>query len=137
MQGDPREQHEGLILVYGHTIGHALETISNHSLNHGEGISIGMVAAAKISFKLGYCSPQLVRFHEQILQQKGLPIRIPSQLKVQDISQFLLYDKKERKKNITFVLLEDIGKVKTFKNSYLVPVKDSIVEEVLTELKHR
>ncbi len=135
LESDPREQHEGLILVYGHTVGHALETISNHSLNHGEGISIGMVAAAKISLKLGYCSPQLVQFHEGILKRKGLPIRIPPHLNVKDISRYLLYDKKERKKNITFVLLEDVGKVKTVKGGYLISVGGSIIEEVLAELK--
>jgi 3-dehydroquinate synthase len=49
---DRKEINEGKILVYGHTIGHAIETLAKGKLNHGESISIGMCCVAKVSYKL-------------------------------------------------------------------------------------
>ena len=44
------------ILNFGHTIGHAVETVSNYNIKHGQGVAIGMVAAATISEREGFCS---------------------------------------------------------------------------------
>ncbi len=124
IDADPRELHEGLILVYGHTIGHAVEIASNQKLNHGEAISIGMVAAAKISYELGYCDKSLVEIHEIILKKYDLPTKIPADIKTDEISKILFYDKKERKNKMTFVLLENIEKVKTINGKYGIPVDE-------------
>ena len=132
---DPRESHEGLTLVYGHTIGHAIETASNHRLSHGEAVAIGMVAAARISRELGYCSDSLVEKHEHILNRYNLPTRIPKYVKVGDILQTLLYDKKERTDKTTFVLLEDEEKIKTCNGAYRIPVNHEVIGKVVGELR--
>jgi 3-dehydroquinate synthase len=132
---DPREKNEGLILVYGHTIGHAIETASNHTLNHGEAISIGMVAAARISNQLGFCNKDCMIYHEKILKKQGLPVRIPLSLSVESIMAVLPYDKKERQANIPFALIEDIGKMKKIKNSFSVPVENKVIREVLLSMR--
>jgi len=135
IEADPREKKQGLILVYGHTIGHALEILSDHKLNHGEAISIGMVAAAKISYSLGFCKKEMVNLHEKILGQNGLPTKIPKYINLKDISKVLLYDKKERTQGVSFILLEDIEKVKILKGDYKIPVERKIVEQVLHSMQ--
>lgn len=135
IDADPREKREGLALMYGHTIGHALETATNHTLNHGEAISIGMMAAAHISYKLGLCNKTLINLHEQTLRRQGLPVRIPKSVAIKQVLEVLLYDKKERKTHIPFVLLENIGKIKTTKGNYQIEVEDAIIKEVLRKLQ--
>ncbi|MFH1916409.1 MAG: 3-dehydroquinate synthase [Nanoarchaeota archaeon] len=135
IESDPRERRQGMILVYGHTIGHALETVSHHRLTHGEAISIGMVAASRISYHLGFCDRRLIEKHEQILKKHNLPIRIPQGLQNKDLLQVLYYDKKERVEEIPFVLLEEIGKVKMQDDRWTVEVPKIIISDVIKEIK--
>ena len=51
---DEREQGLRRILNFGHTLGHALEAVSDYALSHGEGVALGMIAAAKLSVKMHY-----------------------------------------------------------------------------------
>jgi len=134
LEVDPREKKDALVLVYGHTIGHVLEILSDHKLNHGEAISIGMVAAVRISNQLGFCNKEFVELHEKIFKETGLPIKIPKYIKLNDIYKVLLYDKKDREKIIPFVLLEDIEKVKTINGNYAVPVRRKIIDGVLKSM---
>lgn len=131
IEKDPREKNEAGILIYGHTIGHTLEILSNHELNHGEAISIGMVAAARISKILGYASQKLVDQHIKILSKQGLPTKIPKKIKIQDIIKRLEFDKKERISNIPFILLEEVGKVKNIKGNYFIEVSKEKIQESL------
>jgi len=135
IERDPREKHEGLILVYGHTIGHALEIAGDHTLTHGEAISIGMVAAAMISVELGLAKSDLVSLHEEILIAQGLPIRIPHSIKPARVLQTLYYDKKDRNNLVPFVLLKGVNDVaKADHAGFLFEVEESIVSRVLSLL---
>ena len=73
------ETENGLraILNYGHTIGHALEAISSYGkFLHGEAISIGQVAASKISHELNGLSQSEVDRIEALFTAAGLPTKI-------------------------------------------------------------
>ena len=65
-----------ILLNYGHTIGHALEssTCYCHFL-HGEGVSVGMMGAARISQELGMIPQELVARQKRLLERFNLPIR--------------------------------------------------------------
>ena len=105
------EKEEGLrrILNFGHTLGHALEAISKYSITHGEGVAIGMVAAARISEKMGYLkSSEPVRI-ETLIRQAGLPVKIPKSLDGEKIIAQLKMDKKKKGDVVHFVLLKKIG----------------------------
>ena len=127
---DRTEINEGKILVYGHTLGHAIETLANNKLNHGEAISIGMCCVAKISNKLGYLSKEDEKIHSKILNEWNLPTKIPKNISIDKIIHQLKYDKKITDAKIELILLKKIGTI--LKNSNRVGT--SIEEEKLREL---
>lgn len=109
MEADSYEINEGMAMVYGHTLGNAVESTSGYSMTHGEAISIGMVAAAEISERLGIGRPGLRVAHERILSSLGLPVRISRGLSEDRIMEFLLFDKKYTSDPLAFVLLRKVG----------------------------
>jgi len=98
------------ILNYGHTIGHAIESVSDFSVGHGRAVAIGMVAAARISNEMGILDKnELVRL-KRVIEKAGLPTEMPN-LKVDEINQAMKHDKKVLRDKIRFVLLKSIGNV--------------------------
>jgi 3-dehydroquinate synthase len=77
---DEKEQGLRRILNFGHTLGHALETISQYTITHGEGVALGMIAAARISEKMGYLKNDETKRIEALVSEAGLPVKIPKSL---------------------------------------------------------
>lgn len=128
---DPKEINEGKVLVYGHTIGHAIETLSKGKLNHGESISIGMNVAGEIAKILGFCGDKLVIEQRNILEKAGLPVKIPKEIKKEDIIKQLSYDKKYGYGGKEFILLDYIGRMARVEGKYGIRVKQEIVEKAV------
>lgn len=126
------EKEHGLrrILNYGHTIGHSLEAVSRYSITHGEGVALGMIAAARISEKMGYLKNNEDERIEALIRQAGLPVRIPKSLSSEKIISQLKMDKKKKGDVIHFVLLKKIGM--PFINGY---IEQSLIASVLEEMK--
>jgi 3-dehydroquinate synthase len=132
VEKDEREAGLRMILNYGHTIGHALEALTRYrAYNHGEAVSIGMVAAAKIAHQLRLLPQEAVIRIQQLLDSFGLPTEI-EKLPAAKIIEALGVDKKVRGGRVQFVLPEKIGSVVIKDN---VPVK--IIRQVLRELGSR
>ena len=98
------------ILNYGHTIGHAIETVSDLKVAHGEAIAIGMMAAARISNELGIRGAGELARARSGLEGAGLPLEMPA-LDRGKIIQAIKHDKKIVAGRIRFVLPKEIGKV--------------------------
>jgi 3-dehydroquinate synthase len=112
IQDDETENGQRKLLNFGHTIGHAVEVLSletNNPLLHGEAISIGMVAEAKLSQLSGMISEEDVVFIRDALVGMGLPVTI-SDIHVEHIVEKMRSDKKNEKGQINFTLLQAIGK---------------------------
>jgi 3-dehydroquinate synthase len=108
---DEREGGIRAILNFGHTIGHAIETLTNYSqYRHGEAVSIGMAAAAKLSAAWGYSSADDCRQLITLLEAAGLPSRLPA-FPASDYLQAIQKDKKRAGGNIRLVLMKRIGEV--------------------------
>jgi len=102
------------ILNFGHTIGHAIENISGYGKYlHGEAISIGQVAAAKLSREiLGFPERDIERI-DNIFRRAGLPVAIKLNAKQrQKLFAAMRHDKKVSGGEIKFVLAEKIGLVR-------------------------
>lgn len=110
-----QDEHEkGLrkILNFGHTIGHAIESISQDTplkYSHGEAIALGMVAEAKISHLQGKLSDSDFESIKMTLQKYQLPIKLASNFPASDIFTKILSDKKNSNNIIKWTLLNKIG----------------------------
>jgi 3-dehydroquinate synthase len=127
---DEKEQGLRRILNYGHTLGHALEAQSDFTISHGQGVALGMIAAARISERVGYlasCDRERV---ENLIGQAELPVHIPQHLPTEGIISRLKMDKKKTGDTIHFVLLRKIGM--PFVNG---GIDDKIVAEVIEGMK--
>ena len=101
-----------IILNYGHTIGHAVESAGgySHRYNHGEAVAIGMICAARISSRLGILKEPDKSRIEALIKKCRLPTKV-SGLKLSRIYNALLRDKKFINGTNRLVLPSRIGKV--------------------------
>ena len=113
------------MLNFGHTFGHALETINNYksSLSHGEAISIGMIIAAKISYLIGSLPKYQLDEIIDHFKNCGLPIK-SNIVKKEKFYKLLINDKKNQKNKIDLILLNKIGKAFYAKNFRLKKIKN-------------
>jgi 3-dehydroquinate synthase len=110
VEQDPHEQGRRAILNLGHTVGHALERLSQFTLRHGEAVSIGMVAAAHIADTLGRADASLPDRIAKTLEAWGLPVQCPP-FRVDDIWEAMDHDKKRRGRAMRWILPHAIGHV--------------------------
>jgi len=98
------------ILNFGHTVGHAIESLTDYTTYlHGEAVAIGMVAAVRLSHHLGRCDETTVRRLTHLLERCGLPTEMPADLDRDAIALAMRTDKKAQSGTIKFVCLEGIG----------------------------
>jgi len=121
------EKDSGLrnILNYGHTVGHAIESASDFKVGHGKAIALGMLAAGRISIKLGLMDKnELIRL-KSIIQRAELMTELPD-LEVEKLIQAIKHDKKILGGKIRFILPQSLGSV-----FITDEVSLSLVEQVL------
>lgn len=107
------ETESGLraILNYGHTFGHAIESLSGYGkYRHGEAVAIGMCLAAAFSRKAGLCSKEVEERITALVRSIGLPAT-PPQLTPEAWIESMRLDKKVAGGRMRLVLVENIGKV--------------------------
>jgi len=110
VEEDPYERDRRAVLNLGHTFGHALEVLSDFRLRHGEGVSVGLVIAARVAVASGLCEPFLAGRIEDLLQGLGLPTTW-SAFSPAAIWEAMGSDKKKRGRKLRFVLPRALGDV--------------------------
>lgn len=115
-----------MILNFGHTIGHAAEKLGNYvDLAHGEAVAVGMVAAMRLSNRLG-APVDHVPMLTAALQNAGLPNEL--QYNREDVYRALLSDKKKFGGTINFILVRELGKAE------IVPIEAEELHRLLLEI---
>ena len=123
------------VLNLGHTVGRAIETVSDYRLLHGEAVSVGLVAQAKLSEKMGYMTGQEVASLVHLLDRAGLPTTIPDYIDREALVKKLYTDKKVRNGQLRFVIQKGIGDVVCFgDNVYATPVSEDTAREIIMEV---
>ena len=113
-----------MILNFGHTIGHAIESAANYKkYNHGEAVALGMLVAADISRQLCLISQNTLWRIEKLIKNVGLPVKVKG-ISTASIINAHYRDKKFKGGKNRFVLIQDIGKTK-------------ILEDVPLEIIHK
>ena len=119
VERDEREQ-TGLraCLNYGHTFAHAFETATGYgTLLHGEAVSLGMVAAARLAADLGRIDEAVATRQRRLLEQFGLPVVTDTLHGISDdtLLAIMARDKKALHGRLRFVLPDRIGQVELIK----------------------
>lgn len=110
---DEREAGLRMLLNFGHTLGHAVETLRGYrGILHGEAVAMGMVFAARRSEALGVAPAGVAERLEALLRRAGLPTALPP-FPRRAYLDALRVDKKRREARIRFVALRDIGRAET------------------------
>lgn len=119
-KNDAREKGSGLVLEYGHTVGHAIELADyrrrgKHGLSHGDSIAIGMLVAARISADRGWLTAEEVDVHHRLVGRLGVPIGALGTIEVDEVMNIVGDDNKRgylptSEDEFPFVLLKGLGK---------------------------
>jgi len=129
VERDEREAELRHVLNYGHTIGHALEAATKYErFTHGEAVSLGMVAEARLARRLDVADDETVSRQEKLLDALGLPVRAEA-IDIEPVVGAMSRDKKAKDGRIPFVLAPRIG---AFRLVYDVPMTE--VRSVITSL---
>lgn len=95
------------LLNLGHTVGHAIEALSDFEICHGEAVAMGMGVIARAAAANGLCSPDCARAVEDILARFDLSVNSP--FDAEALQEVMLSDKKRRGDRITLVVPRGIG----------------------------
>lgn len=138
VKADPFEE-KGLrrILNFGHTIGHALESLENYTLPHGQAISIGMIVESYISCERGLLP--LKDFHRilSIFQKYKIPLKLSRAYQIDEVLSLISRDKKAAKSTPRFVLLQKIGEPAPFNGKYCSEVPFELIEKAISWMNSR
>ncbi len=107
VEKDEFDRGDRKLLNLGHTAGHAVENLSNFSLNHGEAVAVGMMLISKIAEKRGYTRENICPRLEKLLKNYSLPTRCD--FSASEIFTVAAGDKKTEGASITLVIPERIG----------------------------
>lgn len=105
VEADEREEGSRAHLNFGHTLGHAIETVTGHAMSHGEAIAVGMVFALLLGRELGLVD--LVERARAVLRSRDLPTEVEG-ISREVVTNVMERDKKFRK-GIHFVVLRELG----------------------------
>lgn len=131
------EKESGLreILNLGHTVGRAIETVSEYKLLHGEALAIGMAAEVLLSARLGYMSEEEAQRVIDLYKKTGLPTEIPDYIDREELVHKLYTDKKVRDGKLRFVLQKGIGDIVEYTQGvYARPIEEELAREIIMEL---
>lgn len=121
VEEDEKETHLRAILNYGHTIGHAIETVTNYArYRHGEAVAMGMLYATRIALEMGLTDITVLERQLSLIRRLGTPLH--TRLKAEDLVRTLYTDKKVISGRLRFILPTKIGEV---------IISDQVTEEIL------
>ena len=132
VEKDERESRHRMILNFGHTLGHAIEALTDYKkFKHGEAVAIGMVFAGKLSQATGRCSEEVVRNITRLIEKLGLPSRSPK-FPSETFIETMYHDKKTQDKYIKFILVRDIGSIEIVDQ-----VNETVLKKSLDEFPYQ
>jgi 3-dehydroquinate synthase len=107
---DEREEHDRMLLNFGHTFGHALETAHDYrGILHGQAVAIGMCCAAALCANQDrQLTNDLLRL-EKLLNDFQLPTFDAIRLRISDLVALMRLDKKAVSGELRLILWRGIG----------------------------
>lgn len=132
---DERESGLREVLNLGHTVGRAIETVSDYQLLHGEAVSIGLVAEVNLAKKMGYVTEEERVRVINLLKRAELPVEIPDYIDREALVKKLYTDKKVRDGKLRFVIQKGIGDVVEFEDGvFATPIEESVARDIIMKM---
>jgi 3-dehydroquinate synthase len=114
VEEDEKEHGLRMILNFGHTVGHGLEQYYNYEkYTHGEAVSVGMSEILKVGERDGITEKGSFERTKKLLKQFNLPVE--DRYNQEEVTEIMKRDKKNKKGEVNFVMIEKIGKCKIVK----------------------
>ncbi len=125
IEKDVNDRNIRKVLNFGHTIGHAIETLSNYKISHGKAVALGIIIESYISKEMNSLS--LVEFNEilDLFRSLDLIVSFPK-ISFEKIKDVMILDKKNINGQFSFSLIEKIGK-----GVINIKVNDLIIKKAL------
>jgi 3-dehydroquinate synthase len=134
VEKDPTEKNQRRMLNYGHTLGHAIESVSGFEILHGEAVAIGFVAAGLIEIEMGLGDEQRLERVKKLLKGMSMPVEIPKNISKKTLIDTIKRDKKAINKWPRFVLIDRIGNVYRREGQWAIEVGQDTIEKILEKL---
>lgn len=128
---DEKEHNQRHILNFGHTIGHAIEKITDYKVLHGEAVGMGIYVESKISTLLGILTDKEYQMIQTLLIALGINLSKLKKLNPDKLVQATQVDKKISKGRVNYVLLKRIGEVYQKDRCVVQAVEDRVVKRAL------
>lgn len=125
---DEREANERRILNFGHTVGHAIELLSQYSIPHGFAVGLGILVETKIAEDLGVLATNDRQYIVGHLARFGVEEAQLKEYNVDEVIDAMKRDKKAKAGSMYFVLLKGIGSVSTEDGQFAHAVEESVVK---------
>lgn len=136
---DPREKTIAIIFEYGHTVGHALELTQGVETSHGEGVTVGMLAASYISWRMGIMTLEDRIDHDALVFSLKPKVTIPAHDFTDEVLDKVRHDNKrgylpERDGFCPFILLKKVGVMHSPNKFSLEFVPEDIVRDAIVHV---
>ncbi|WP_016908914.1 2-deoxy-scyllo-inosose synthase [Streptomyces xiaopingdaonensis] len=141
MRSDHQEKGEALILEYGHTTGHAAELLTGGRFRHGYAIGVGMLAAARMSRRLGVLDLSDEHAHRELLERNGAPTQLPPGLLTDALVEVVRRDNKRgylpgTPGTLDYILLEAPGRAHRPGGRMITQVDEETVRAGIESVLH-
>ncbi len=131
---DEKEVGKRAVLNFGHTVGHAIEAVSDFSIEHGRAVAIGMVIESRLGERLAITRPGTADTLTAAFTGFGLPVTLPLGQSADKILAAMRRDKKNRSGSIRFSTIESLGNMaQTKTDSWTFELSDELLRTVLSQ----
>ena len=127
VEEDEFEKYYRKSLNYGHTIGHAIEALSEYKIPHGQAVIMGMVIVNKIALNRGFLNKKDYEL-TQTLSNELLGKSILKNFSINGLQTLLKNDKKTEGNIVNFVIISELGNTKFLK----VELDNKLINEITT-----
>lgn len=104
---DERDEGARQLLNFGHTVGHAIEKLTEHEFSHGQAVAVGMIVATQGALRMGYCRENFLDDLVGCITYRGLPRAVLAT--TEELLSAMRSDKKRRGDEITLILPRRLG----------------------------
>lgn len=132
VEADVRDEGRRVLLNFGHTVGHALETLSDYSISHGDAVATGIIVECRISQQIGGLSDSDFRRIETLFKTFGISTGLSRRFSPEELLRCMAGDKKGTGGRPRYIRLKEIGIPLSEDGSFCSFTENFIIENALS-----